>query len=91
MLILIAQMIVIIIKQSGVFGLLPDEVTNISNINWSAGFFRKYFDPEKGKADTVFIDCSVLLNFSLNVSPDADAIVAYLTEKFKELNLEVAK
>ena len=94
MLILIAQTIVddlvIKIKQSDVFGLLTDEVTDISNICQLVSFI-KYFDEEKGKADTVFIDCSDLLNFSPKASPDANAIVSCLTEKFKELNLEVAK
>ena len=94
MLILIAQTIVddlvIKIKQSDVFGLLTDEVTDISNICQLVSFI-KYFEEEKGKADTVFIDCSDLLNFSPKASPGANAIVSCLAEKFKELNLEVAK
>ena len=94
MLLLIAQTIVsdlvVKIKQSDVFGLLTDEVTDIANICQLVSFV-KYFDNERGKTDTIFIDSSDLLNFSPNASPDADAIVSCLTDTFEKLNLELAK
>ena len=69
-------------------GLLTDEVTDISNVCQLVSFI-KYFDLEKGKANSVFIDCSDLLNYSPEASPDADAIVSCITEKFNELQLEI--
>ena len=92
MLILIAKTIVSDlvgkIKDSGVFGLLTDEVTDVSNICQLVTFI-KYFDMEKGKTETVFMDCSDLLSFSPQASPDADTITSCLTVKFSELNLEI--
>ena len=94
MLILIAKTIVSDfvgkIKDSDVFGLLTDEVTDVSNM-YQLVSFVKYFDLEKGRADTVFMDCSDLLSISPNASPDANAIVSCLKGKFSELNLEISK
>ena len=69
---------------------MTNEVTNISNIYQMLSFV-KYFDLEKGKADTGFIDCSNLLIYSTNPSPTVYAVGSCLTEKIKELNLEAAK
>ena len=45
----------------------------------------------KKKADSVFLDCSDLLEHSPNASHDADAIVTCITKKFKEPALEISK
>ena len=81
----IIQDIVEKVKQSGTNGFLPDEVTDISNICQLVSFI-KFYDFDKGKADTVYIDCSDLLKYSPDSSPDANAIVSCMTEKFKELH-----
>ena len=78
------------IKESNVYGLLTDEVTDVSNICQLVSFI-KYFDMNKGTADTVFIDCSDLLKYSPVASPNADAIVSCITKKFDELHIEIAK
>ena len=39
----------------------------------------------------MFLDCSDLLSYSLDSSPNADAIVACITKKFEELNIEISK
>ena len=52
---------------------------------------KKNFDTEKGQTDTVFLDCSDLLSYSLDSLPNADAIVACITKKFEELNIEISK
>ena len=75
----IIQDIVIKIKTSNIYGLLTDEVTDICNICQLASFV-KYYDYNKEKAETVFIDCLDLLEFSENSSPNADAIVFCITE-----------
>ena len=85
----IIQDIVVKIKTSNVYGLLTDEVTDISNICQLVSFV-KYCDYNKEKADTVFIDCSNLLEFSENYSPKADAIVSCVSEKFQELKIEIS-
>ena len=85
----IIQDIVVKIKTSNVYGLLTDEVTDISNICQLVSFV-KYYDYNKEKAETVFIDCSNLLEFSENSSPNADAIVSCITEKFQELKIEIS-
>ena len=51
----------------------------------------KFFDIGKGQADTVFFDCSDLLSYSASSSPDDDANVACISEKFEELNIEKMK
>ena len=68
---------------------MTDEVTDISNICQLVSFV-KYCDYNKEKADTVFIDCSNLLEFSENSSPNADVIVSCITEKFQELKIEIS-
>ena len=59
---------------------LTDEVTDISNICQLVSFV-KFFDTEKGQTNTVFLDWSHLLSYSLDSSPNADAIVACITKK----------
>ena len=68
---------------------LMDEVTDISNICQLVSFV-KFFDTEKGQRDTVFLDCSDL-SYSLDSSPNADAIVTCITKRFEELNIEISK
>ena len=75
----IIQDIVVTIKTSNVYGLLTDKVTVISNICQLVSSV-KYYDYNKEKAETVFIDCLDLLEFSENSSPHADAIVFCITE-----------
>ena len=48
----------------------------------------KFFDVDKGKADTAFLDCADLLEHSIDASPNADAIVTCLTKKMQELAME---
>ena len=50
----IIQDIVVKIKRSNVYGLLTDEVTDISNICQLASFVQQY-DHNKKNAETVFI------------------------------------
>ena len=78
------------IKQSSEFGFLTDEVTDIANMCQLVSFI-KYFDYEKGQADTVFINCSDLLSYSETSSPDADAIVSCISKCFKDLKLNLGK
>ena len=78
------------IKQSDVYGLLTDEVTDISNLCQLVSFV-KFFDVSKGKADTAFIDSSDVLEFSEDASPDADAIVSCITKRFVELGIEISR
>ena len=66
-----------------------DEVTNIS-ISSQLVSFVKYNDYNKEKAETVFIDCSNLLEFSENSSPNANAIVSCITEKFQGRQIEIS-
>ena len=84
----IVQDLVAQIKASQYYALLTDEVTDISNLCQLVSFV-KIFDEEEGKADTRYLDCSDLLEHSPEASPDADAIVTCITEKFKELTLEI--
>ena len=58
------------IKESELYGFLTDEVTDISNICQLVSFV-KFFDTEKGQTDTVFLDCSDPLSYSLDSSPNA--------------------
>ena len=67
------------IKKSNVYSLLIDEVTDISNVCQLVSFVKLY-DVDKEKADTVFLDCSDLLEHSPDASPDADAIVTCITK-----------
>ena len=78
------------IKESEVYGFLTDEITDISNVCQLVSFV-KCFDIDKGQAETLFFDCSVLLSYLASSSPDADAIVACISEKFEELNIEKMK
>ena len=66
-----------------------DEVLDIS-ISCQLVSFVKYNDYNKEKAETVFIDCSNLLRFSDYSSPNADAVVSCITEKFQERQIEIS-
>ena len=61
------------IKESNVYALLSDDVTDTLNI-YQLVYFVKIFDVDKGKAETAFLDCSDLLEHSPDASPYADAI-----------------
>ena len=63
---------------------------DISNLCQLVSFVKLY-DVDKGKADTVFLDCSDLLEHSPSASPDADAVVTFITKIFKELTIEISK
>ena len=63
-------------------------MTDTSNLCQLVSFV-KIFDQEEDKAETKYLDCCDLLEHSPDGSPDADAIVACITEKFKELTLEI--
>lgn len=94
MLLMIAQTIiesvVSRIKESDVYGFLTDEVTDISNICQLVSFV-KIFDKELGQADTIFLDCSNLLSYSPDSSPNAEAIVECMSKRFEELYIEISK
>ena len=81
-LLLISQAIiedqVIKVEETNAFGLLADEVTDISNV-CQLVTVAKYFDLEKSKANIVFIYSSDLLNYSPEGSPDANAIGSCIT------------
>ena len=85
----IIQDIVVKIKRSNVYRLLTDEVTDMSKICQLVSFV-KYYDYNKGKAETFFVDFSNFLEFSENSSSNADAIVSCITEKFQELQIEIS-
>ena len=78
------------IKESNVYGFLTDEVTDIANICQLVSFV-KYFDKDKGKSDTVFIDVSDLLSYSETSSPDAESIVKCVEKRFEELTMDITK
>ena len=61
------------IRKSPFFGILTDEVTDISNVQNLATFI-KYYDHEKGEAHTALIDSTDLLNFSETYSAGSQAI-----------------
>ena len=78
------------IKESDVYALLTDEVTDVSNICQLVSFV-KTFNVDKGKAETAFLDCSDLLEHSPDASPNADAIVTCIMTKFEEFGMEIKK
>ena len=78
------------IKESDVYGFLTDEVTDIANICQLVSFV-KYFDKDKGKSDTVFLDVSDLLSYSETSSPDAKSIVNCVEKRFDKLTMDITK
>ena len=76
------------IRKSNFYALLTDEVTDISNICQLVSFV-KFFDVDKGRTDTAFLDCSDLLQHSIDASPNADAIFTCFTKKMQELAMEI--
>ena len=77
------------IKNSKSYGLLKDEVTDISNICQLVTFI-KFFDYETGNTSTVFVDSSDFLEKSEEASPNADAIVNCLVVMLNQLGLELS-
>lgn len=59
-------------KKSNFYALLTDEMSYILNTCWLVSF-----DVNKEKVDTLFPDCSNILEHSLDASPDADVFVTY--------------
>ena len=57
------------------------ELTDIWNMSQLVSFVN-FFDVDKGKAETAFLDCSNHLEYSLDASPDADAITTCLNKTF---------
>ena len=76
------------IKKSNFYALLTDEVKDISNICQLVSFV-KFFDVDKRKADTAFLDGSDLLEHSVDASSNADAIVTCFTKKMQKLAMEI--
>ena len=76
------------IKTSPFFGILTDEVTDISNIQHLVTFI-KYYDAEKGAANTVFIDAPDILEFSETNSADSKTIHDCLIKMIIQLGLEL--
>ena len=71
---IIVEDVILKINNSKCYGLLTDEVTDISNVCQLVTFI-KYFDHEIGNTSTIFADSSDLLEKSEEASPNADAIV----------------
>ena len=67
------------IRKSPFFGILTDEVTDISNVQNLATFI-KYNDHEKGEAHTALIDSTDVLNFSETYSAGSQPIHDCLIE-----------
>ena len=44
--------------------------------------FVKFLDVDRGNVEAVFLDCSNHLEYSLDASPDADAIITRLNKTF---------
>ena len=74
------------IKNSKCFGLLTDEVTDISNMQQVVTFI-KFFDMEKGDTSTVFVDSSDLLEQSEEGFPNANGILNCLVKMLDRLGL----
>ena len=70
------------------FGILTDEVTDISNLQ-NLVIFIKYYDHEKREALTAFIDFTDLLNFSETNSADSQTIHDCLINLISKLKLEL--
>ena len=76
------------IKASPFFGILTDEVTDITNIQYLVTFI-KYFDNQTGEARTSFIDSSDILQFSKTNSADSETIHDCLVDLISKLGLEL--
>ena len=76
------------IKASPFFGILTDEVTDITNIQ-NLVTFIKYIDNETGEARTPFIDSSDILHFSKTNSADSETIHDCLVDLISKLGLEL--
>ena len=74
--------------KSNVYGFLKDEVTDKSNICVPVSIIKYYYKKEKAKI--IFNDCSDLLEFSGNVSPDSYAVVSCKNEKLKECQIQMS-
>ena len=84
----ITEKIVKKIKKSEAFGLLTDEVTDISNVQQLVSFIQ-FFDEEIGDCVTKFIETADLLESSHNSSPDADAIFSCLVKLLQKHGLDL--
>ena len=84
----IKEDLLIKIKASPFFGILTDEVTDITNIQ-NLMTFIKYFDNETGEARTSFIDSSDILHFSKTNSADSETIHDCLVDLISKLGLEL--
>ena len=77
------------IKNSKCFGLLTDQVTDISNVQQLVTFI-KFFDMEKGDTATVFEEFSDLLEQSDDGSPNANAILNCPVKMLDRLGLDLS-
>ena len=84
----ITEKIVKKIKKSEAFGLLTDEVTDISNVQQLVSFIQ-FFDEEIGDCVTKFIETADLLESSHNSFPDADAIFSCLVKLLQKHGLDL--
>ena len=75
-------------KASPFFGILTDEVTDITNIQ-NLVTFIKYFDNETGESRTSFIDSSDILHFSKTNSTDSETINDCLVDLVSKLGSEL--
>lgn len=74
------------IRNSPLFGILTDEVTDISNMSQLVTFV-KYFDARSGEASTKFVGITDILADSS--APDAATIHDCLVQQIQDLNLDM--
>ncbi|XP_028416122.1 uncharacterized protein LOC114539706 [Dendronephthya gigantea] len=84
----ITEKIIKKIKKSEVFGLLTDDVTDVSNIQKLVSFIQ-FFDEDIDDCVTKFIEATDLLESSPNSSPDAEAIFSCLVKLLKKHGLDI--
>ena len=76
------------VRKSPFFGILADEVTDISNVQ-NLVIFIKYYDHEKGEAQTAYIDSTDLLSFSETNLADSQTIHDCLINLISNLKLQL--
>ena len=74
--------------RSPFFGILTEEVTDISNVQ-NLVTFIKYYGHEKGEVETAFIDSTNLLNFSETYVADPQTVHDCLINLISNLKLEL--
>ena len=76
------------VRKTLFFGILTEEVTDISNVQ-NLVIFIKYYDHEKGEAQTAYIDSTDLLSFSETNLTDPQTIHDCLINLISNLKLQL--